>query len=771
MTAISLSASIVNSLKAREMVPALIPALLSPDHNKVLRRDETDYWDYKRELHLETPSEIARLAKDILAFHNTKGGVLIVGVDDNYRVLGISQSQVQDTYKLHEKLRRYIGSGVSLFQDVVDVPNGKVIWLIFIPKRDGLPVAVATNGPQDKNGRPEIRQNEYFIRMHDQSILCKEPAHFERLFTGASIDHLQAYLYDIDDPYYRLLAPNCDQFVGRRDKLAEVNDALCTRHPVVALDGFGGVGKTAIAIELLSHLYKAGKYIFIVSQSAKSRVWHDGYVGSRRAGFSGLREFLLEMTKVLQIPVHNDTELLKKAVIENIANIEGLLLVDNIEDVNDEDLLRFLSREIPDPVKILVTSRIDRKLGALTVFIPQMKEYEAQELLCHELERTGYTNFINEQSYIEELLRITGCVPLALKWAAALATSVGSLKEAVNRLSKVNATKKAFVNFCFATMYDALSPLARDAALIAPYIGEDWNSVSVSMVLDEPESEVERAIDELKDRGILLASTSSHAGALFMLPMTKDFLASKFKENKVLHDKVDRRIADLFTAPKDKAILLNWPREQRIDLLHQRAEELRATSNFEAGEKMVRLALKWSAPSDSRLQFLKGRILYESGRVQEGLWNMGIAVAEAPKTSEWADEAIYYAQALSSHGEFNDGKTVFTLLKDAIPRATKLMREQLDIFCKYGLLMSRYKDIFDVLDKLKDSTHAYWMVKALEGKLDDKTFIYTGGAVLSNAMGRAMRSSEVAEGELELYTEVVRAIGKQYDLLAQREKI
>jgi hypothetical protein len=764
---VNLSSSIVQSLKMREMGPSLINALLSAGRNKVLHRDETDYWDYKRELRLETPSEIARTAKDVLAFHNTKGGLLVVGVDDDYRVPGIPKSHVLDTYQLQEKLRKYIGHNIHIFQNLIDVANDRVLWLIFITKREGLPVSVGSNGPQDKSGRNEIRANEYYIRLHDQSILCKEPAHFERLFTGASIDHLQAYLYDVDEPYFRLLAPNCDRFFGRRDKLAEVHQALTTRHPVVALDGLGGVGKTAIAIELTRQLYKSGDYLFIVSQSAKSKVWHDGYVGSRRAGFSGLREFLLEVAKVLQLPISPDTDELKKSVIDSIAGSPGILLVDNIEDVYDDALLRFLSVEIPEPVKVLVTSRIDRGLGALTVSVPQMKEFEAQELLYHELERSGYTDYLGEEELVDQLLAITGCVPLALKWAAALAASLDSLKNAVSRLQKIDAPKREFLNFSFATMFDALPPLARDAALLCPYIGEDWNPVTVSMILDEPESDVERAIEELKDRGILMASGSNHAGALCMLPLTKDFLASKFKENKPLHDKVDRRIADLFASP-DGDFALSLPRELRIDMLHRRAEELRHTGNFDRAAQMIRLALKWATPSDSRLQFLKGRILYESGQRQEGLWNMEVAVTDAPKTPEWAESCIYYAQALSSHGGFQDGKTAFSILKDAIPRVAKLSREQIETFCDYGIKTDRFNDIFEVLDRLKEPEYAFWIVETFKGQLDNKPFIYTGGRSLARGLRNAARFAGVKNEDHLKFIEAASLIEEQYSRITSR---
>jgi hypothetical protein len=767
MTALTLSGSIVESLKAGEMISALPDCLLSRNRTRVLRHDETEYWDYKRELYLDTPSSIARVAKDILAFHNTKGGVLIIGIDDRFRAAGVPKTSVLDTYQVQEKLRKYIGPEVRIFRDTIDLSQDRVLWLLFVGKRKGLPAAVVANGPLDKSGRPEIRQNEYYIRLHDQSILCTQPSHQERLWTGASIDHLQAYLYDIDEPYFRLLAPNCDQFVGRRKKLAEINDVLIhARQPVVSLEGLGGVGKSAVAIELVRQFYESRSYLFIVSQSAKSKVWQDGYVGSRRAGFSGLREFLLEIAKVLDLNTPENTEVLKEIVIESMSGLKGLLLVDNIEDVLDQELMHFLKRDIPEPVKVLVTSRIDRAIGAYPISIPQLEEFEARELLYHELERLGYTGYINEESYIDDLLTITGKLPLALKWSAAVAAKDG-LKEAVEQLRKVDITKKAFLNFLFATMYETLSPLARDAALISPYIGEDWNALSVSMILKAPEDEVEDAIRELKDRGILLTSSTTHADALLMLPLTKDFLAGKFKENKALRDRVDIRIAELFASP-NKEVVLNWPRQQRIDLLYRSAEELKANGNFDRAGQMIRLALKWSDPrgaqsSDaqnqiSRLQFLQGTVLYEAGQMKEGLWNMEAALKEAPINSEWAQERIYFAQALHSHGQFSDKQTILTLLKAALPLASKLTRENVEVFRMCG----KESDVLDLLNhKLKHST-AYWLMKTLEARLSDRSFIFSVGRPLMQALRSAASSEEATAQERKFYLGIADDIAKQY---------
>jgi hypothetical protein len=138
-------------------------------------------------------------------------------------------------------------------------------------------------------------------------------------------------------------------------------------------------------------------------------------------------------------------------------DLRGLILVDNLEEISDQQALRFLGFEVPSPVKVLVTSRIDKKIGALPISIPAMDAKEAGTLLKSELDRLGYISNDNDQSSFVEILAAAGGVPLALKWAAQIASERRSLKSASSVLREAGTGKQELLSFCFATMYDALS--------------------------------------------------------------------------------------------------------------------------------------------------------------------------------------------------------------------------------------------------------------------------------------------------------------------------
>ncbi len=754
MNPTSLSSYIVKSIKEREMIGGFASALLNKNRTETLRHDETEYWDYKETIDLENPIEIARLAKRVLAFHNSRGGAIIYGVKDNYDVSGVAIGKTVDANKLNQKLRQYIGSTFSLFQDTIAIPNNRVLWLVFVPPKESVPVAVASNGPLNEKNRNEIRKGEFYVRVNDTVKLCAEPNEIYRLLGNVSLSHIEAYLYDVDDPFFRLLAPHCERFVGRQNQLNKVRDALLrSRHPIIALDGVGGVGKSAVAIEIVRNLYDAQKYMFIVSQSAKSKVWHE-HMATRKAGFSGLTEFLHGIADVFGLPKEKDLESLKASVTEAMSGLEGLLVVDNIEDISDQGVFKFLLDDVPPPVKVLVTSRVDKGLGALTISIPQMDESEARELLYEELKRVGFKDVYSDNESIDEIIKATGKIPLALKWAALLGASHQSLKDASHRLRKLDATKKEFLSFCFATMFDEISLLARDVAVLGVYLENNCNTATLSVVLDRTEDEIEEAFKELKAKGILLDSFSDERKALSFLPLTEDFLANKWNEGKDFRERTLARM-------KLKGINFNQTVEERFADVRVRVKELEKAGNYKDALQQIKIALSLD-PQNSILLFLRGSVLYESGRKREGLNLMQYVIAGNEENPTLLDERIQLSLALIEYGTAKTTKEGLRLLKLASEHA-KLPSNALIPLIKASLELRDYKLISDALFNLNSASEAAIIAASVKPHLEDREFIYRCGGNLPRMLRLAL-GADVTEAQK---SEFQRHIGNIERLLKQ----
>ena len=81
-----------------------------------------------------------------------------------------------------------------------------------------------------------------------------------------------------------------------------------------------------------------------------------GHVSPRTASFAGLHGLLSGIAEVIpEVAKTDDTVKLKKDLIAFMKDMSGLILIDNLEEIDDNGVFKFLSHEVPAPVKVLVT--------------------------------------------------------------------------------------------------------------------------------------------------------------------------------------------------------------------------------------------------------------------------------------------------------------------------------------------------------------------------------------------------------------------------------
>jgi hypothetical protein len=737
------------------MHPDLPATLLTPERNKVRTRGEDRLWDYKEKLVLTDPYAVAEFAKDVLAFYNTDGGAIIVGVTDKYAAHGVASTSILDKKHLRDKLVRYCGSSVDIFQESIELANGQFIWLIFIKKYLDVPQAMESDGPYNR-GAYAFNKGQYFYRDGDEVKRCRSDGDMERIFRGFSNAHMGAYNYEVDQSYYRLLHPNCEKFIGRREKIDEVKSKLGLRHPIIALDGLGGVGKTAIAIQAVRELYDdTGRYLFIASLSAKSKMWL-GHVSPRTASFAGLHGLLSGIADVIpEVPKTDDTQKLKASLISFMKDVNGLILVDNLEEIYDDGVFKFLSQEVPAPVKVLVTSRIAKDLGALTISIPAMSSEEAGDLLSLELGRLGYEPKNEDEQHVAAILQAGGGVPLAIKWAAQLAAERRSIKEASSILRGAGLGKQEFLSFCFATMYDGLNESARDAAKLIPYLDLEWKPMTLSVMLDLPPEAVRLAIYELADKGIIYRTNEIEDDDYGVLPLTKEFLSSKWHEHQTFRKQVVARLDEMFESEGAEGVLLEWSEERRVQHLTLLARKRTEIGDNQRALKMINLAQSWLNSPDLHqqeitLRFLEGQNLYELGRKAAGIAHMRQAVtAEAADSSLQAADLLFFAEALFAFGGHSTEKEACQNVTLGIQRGAKPSMPAWNTYVECSIKRSDFKPLAAIVSSL-DNMDMIALVFDRLGKLLVGTVGHTYVDEWAGALNRVLTSPHL-EAEKKSY--------------------
>ena len=202
---------------------------------------------------------------------------------------------------------------------------------------------------------------------------------------------------------------------------SRVEKILSHRHRlgVVCLTGIGGVGKTALALEIAHRQFEKHtrqlpeeRFEAIVWVTAKQAELLPAGIMARNPTFTDLSDVYRAISEVLEQPaITRKITLADREVIvaQTLAEHRILLVLDNLEDIDDPALMVFL-RDLPAPSKAIVTTR-HRIDVAVPIQVHSFNDNEARELIRIESQRHNL-NLTPEQE--EKLLLRIGYLPLAI---------------------------------------------------------------------------------------------------------------------------------------------------------------------------------------------------------------------------------------------------------------------------------------------------------------------------------------------------------------------
>ncbi|MDZ7960854.1 MAG: ATP-binding protein [Aulosira sp. DedQUE10] len=179
-----------------------------------------------------------------------------------------------------------------------------------------------------------------------------------------------------------------DVFVGRKAEIDRCMEALSPeeRGWGVAIDGIGGMGKTALALEVAHLARKQAMFDAYLFVSAKTTWLSTEGVRQETLALSSLDSFCREFAKGLgQTDIVNITDptARRRALLDALRGRRVLLIWDNLETLNTEEremIAEFL-RKLPTPNKAIITSRRRTGESALTIRLDRLSETEAVELM------------------------------------------------------------------------------------------------------------------------------------------------------------------------------------------------------------------------------------------------------------------------------------------------------------------------------------------------------------------------------------------------------
>jgi len=600
--------------------------LLDYENSGLMAPIEGDLLDYKREF----PSGAAGLAKTVLqivSFHNTYGGYLVYGIDQNsadteFYVRGVECDEV-DLKQIKDLIRSYTGDNIDITYAEVQ-KRGHTIGHLHVPKRrEQTPLAFGKNGP-DKGGKPIFQKDQVYFRDHDNCVPALKKEDWQFLFGDRPNPHLsgdwvdaaifkRAPILDHNLPDRHFI---CQKFIGRDDVIRQLWQWLGDDFAhAKLLAGEGGKGKTSIAYEFAEEVCRTRplgfeKVIWVTAKKQQFRAFHDEYVSVPETHYDNIETLLRAICSELALMPDEISDasvsMLKKLLKDALTQIPALVVIDDIDSLeleNQRIALEFAMQMATTRSRFLLTTRMNLSYSEdACISIGGLHWDEYQEYVGTWMQRmpglkiadnqTKKMHSITEGSplFTESVLRLINAgmnVDLALKqWGGKFGEE--ARKAALER------------------EIDNLSVEARRVLLAAAYM-QDCSYAELKQVTAYGDERLQGCITEL--RALFLLSTPGIAAeARFQVPVNTQTLVL---QNKHLLAKDFSYLSEQVVRLRNNGVKRTG-NQKLIALTISQANAFLQQKNYARAIETVDTALKGNKKHPDLL-LMRGRCLLEQG--------------------------------------------------------------------------------------------------------------------------------------------------------------
>lgn len=310
--------------------------------------------------------------------------------------------------------------------------------------------------------------------------------------------------------------PTFSKLFGIASRLSDLKEYL--RNPsgsyLVAVDGMGGTGKTALARATAEELVREGRFTRVIWVTAQRRAFAWTHNDSQHVPALTLSSFLDELRSRLGVGVGSPalTEVELEVALRTVLRLEPtLLVVDNLETAADvRALVEGLDRLVR-PSKVLLTTRhrVSAYDQITSLTLHQLPTEDAIAFIqYHARERNVAAVVASGQEDLLRIVQVTDGNPLAIKLVIGQMLAL-PLDQVVRELTVARAAAKELYCFIFRYSWERLSPTAQHLLLHIPLLDsrgttlDDLIAVSQSTNSDAVRAGVQELVNvSLLDLGV-----------------------------------------------------------------------------------------------------------------------------------------------------------------------------------------------------------------------------------------------------------------------------
>jgi tetratricopeptide (TPR) repeat protein len=338
--------------------------------------------------------------------------------------------------------------------------------------------------------------------------------------------------------------PRRPYFVGREAEIESVLQSLQpnSRTFIVGIEGIGGVGKSALAIELSYRCIEADLFQSVIWISAKESVLTLHGIEPIIPEAKSLSDILITIGTSLGNPTIGNLSIPDqlRRVYNLLARQSTLLVLDNFESLSREEqneILGFLRRS-PTTLKIIVTSR-ERVAEGQIIRLRGLSFEESRALLGWDAQQKNI-QLTPEQN--KQLADLTGGLPLALLWVQGQIAVLGySVTQVLDKLSL--DADIPILQYCFNHSWELLRDGSeRRLLFILALQPEPVSREALKWISEIEDDDVfDRAVSDLLQ--LTLVEREPDRDYFGILPLTRRFIRTQYA-----HDRKFIRQAELRTA-------------------------------------------------------------------------------------------------------------------------------------------------------------------------------------------------------------------------------